>query len=212
MDDMKNRFREIRVHLGLSQHEMSLEVKLSKNAWQTYERGISTPGTQVLSLLADMGFSINWLVTGKGSMRVGDGNSGREGYVFLHRYGPGGPGDKCHSVSFESIIFDEKWLHLELKKSASELCVLIPESDSMLPTIVPGDVLILDQSKQFLCGDGIYVFCLNGVCQVKRIQIMGDGALKIMSDNPLYETILLSRDDVRQLVVLGKIIWRGMRI
>lgn len=42
--------------------------------------------------------------------------------------------------------------------------------DSMAPTISPGDLLFLDKTVTYFDGDGIYAFCFDGECYVKRLQ------------------------------------------
>jgi phage repressor protein C with HTH and peptisase S24 domain len=39
----------------------------------------------------------------------------------------------------------------------------------MSPTI-PGDLLFLDKTITYFDGDGIYAFCFEGECYVKRLQ------------------------------------------
>lgn len=208
------RFKQIRNYLNLSQTEMSAKMGISKNAWQSYELGKSSPGTGVYLGLALLGFSVDWLLTGQGHLRYSKPTAGMDDLVFLSRFGPDSMGfsSAASIIAFDAVAFDRRWLELEIKKDASELQVLIPESDSMMPTISPGDVLLVDRSKKFLCGDGIYVFSMNGFCQIKRVQNMGDGTIKIMSDNPLYDTVVLSNADVDKIVIGGKIVWRGTRI
>jgi len=44
------RFKQIRNYLNLSQTEMSAKMGISKNAWQSYELGKSSPGIRSLFL------------------------------------------------------------------------------------------------------------------------------------------------------------------
>ena len=50
---------------------MSDVLGLGIRTWQTYELGNSLPKAETLNQLSEMGYSIDWLLTGQGPMRVG---------------------------------------------------------------------------------------------------------------------------------------------
>ncbi|WP_376967670.1 hypothetical protein ABNQ39_36255 (plasmid) [Azospirillum sp. A26] len=53
---------------------MSKRFNLGENTWQTYELYGKAPKGETLAALAELGFDINWLLTGQGSMTIsGDG-------------------------------------------------------------------------------------------------------------------------------------------
>jgi len=64
-------------------------ISLSYKQWQRYEAGEAFPGGEVLQSLANLGFNINWILTGIGDMRLPQGeikntievNEGRELYT-----------------------------------------------------------------------------------------------------------------------------------
>lgn len=47
---------------------MATALGISPRTWQDYEGGINLPGWKVLEGLAKLGFNINWILTGQGSM------------------------------------------------------------------------------------------------------------------------------------------------
>jgi transcriptional regulator with XRE-family HTH domain len=62
------RFKEIREFCGLDQGAMADRVDVKRNTWGRYEAG-DMPTGATLDKLAEMGFSVDWLLTGRGSMR-----------------------------------------------------------------------------------------------------------------------------------------------
>ena len=70
MENLKDRLFQLRRSLNLSQEDMALLIGKSTPAWQSYERGISFPGGEVFRELNKLGFNLNWLVSGRGDMRV----------------------------------------------------------------------------------------------------------------------------------------------
>lgn len=212
--DICDRFRAVRVELGFSQQEMSEKTGLSRNAWQTYELGKSTPGTPVYQALLGMGISANWLISGIGNMTATCGK-GLSGYSFLPLFaavGSMGDGGCCSDDIVDWLAFADDWLRLELRAKASDLAVIVSHGDSMLPTICPGEILIVNHAKRTLQGDGIYVLNVNGNCMVKRLQIMIDGSVQIVSDNPAYSAQVVRNGDLDSIVISGRVVWHGRRV
>ncbi|HOK05337.1 MAG TPA: helix-turn-helix transcriptional regulator [Victivallales bacterium] len=65
---MKSRLKQIRESLKLSQKAMAEKIGIGVRNWQGYESGENIPGGKVLQSLAKLGFNINWILTGEGSM------------------------------------------------------------------------------------------------------------------------------------------------
>ena len=82
----------------------------------------------------------------------------------------------------------------------------------MMPTISPGDLVMVDTSKRFLSGDGIYVLNLFGNSLIKRVQVMFDGSVEIVSDNPAYKRQTIRGDELQALSVAGRVVWHGRRV
>lgn len=59
-----------REYLGKSQKEMASAVGSAYRSWQGYEQGTSTPGGKIFVSLAEIGFNINWILTGEGKMMI----------------------------------------------------------------------------------------------------------------------------------------------
>jgi transcriptional regulator with XRE-family HTH domain len=66
-----DRLKSIRVELGHTQKTMSDALGLGIRTWQTYELGNSLPKAETLNQLSELGYSIDWLLTGLGPMRIG---------------------------------------------------------------------------------------------------------------------------------------------
>ncbi len=73
--------------------------------------------------------------------------------------------------------------------------------DSMLPTIQPGDRLLIDRSDVALTAAGIYVLRRSEDLLVKRVRRERE-VLLLLSDNPDYPPIRCERDE---MVVIGRV-------
>ncbi|EIH9537421.1 regulatory protein [Cronobacter sakazakii] len=79
------------------------------------------------------------------------------------------------------------------------------KGDSMIPTIAPGDLLFLDKTVTYFDGDGIYAFCFDGECYVKRLQKVGTKII-VLSDNPNYQPWSIEKDAIEMLFIQSKVI------
>jgi len=68
--DIVDRLKRVRKDLELSQEEMAELVGTKFRTWQRYEAGDSLPKLQYLSVIAQKGYDLNWLLTGVGSMKT----------------------------------------------------------------------------------------------------------------------------------------------
>lgn len=69
------RLKIIRTNLGKSQKAMAEELGKTTRSWQVYEEGKSVPGGEVFEALVKLGFDANWILTGEGEMKRGEGAS-----------------------------------------------------------------------------------------------------------------------------------------
>ncbi|MDE9471017.1 helix-turn-helix domain-containing protein [Xenorhabdus bovienii] len=81
-------------------------------------------------------------------------------------------------------------------------------SDSMSPSIEPGDLIFVDISINHFDGDGVYVFALKGQLHIKRLQSMYK-KLAIISDNKKYETWYLDeKEEFPHVKIIAKVLLR----
>ncbi len=67
---------------------------------------------------------------------------------------------------------------------------------SMAPTIKHRDPLLVDISIRDFAGDGIYMFSWDGHLYIKRLQWMGEGQVKMISDNTRHSPETIRAEDV----------------
>jgi len=76
------------------------------------------------------------------------------------------------------------------------LVLLTGRGDSMLPTIQPGDLLIVDTGITVFDYDGLYLINLGNGQQVKRLVDRGGSLVHVCSDNRLYDPFVMPEDAV----------------
>jgi phage repressor protein C with HTH and peptisase S24 domain len=108
------------------------------------------------------------------------------------------------------LTFPPNYLRRITTSHPRHLRIISVKGDSMAPTLQDDDVVMLDASKTDLSWDGLFVLRYNDALHVKRVsRTRGQGFVRIISDNPLYEPFDLPAAEV---AAVGKVIWSGGKI
>lgn len=135
----------------------------------------------------------------------------RSEWVAIRRLSLGasaGPGAyDADEAGFDTIRFSARWLR-GLGLRPDQLATITVMGDSMEPTLRDGDEILVDKWQEGL-RDGIHVVRVDDVLLVKRVETGRPGMVVLRSDNPAYQPIECRPD---QLVVIGRVVWKGGRI
>jgi len=110
-----------------------------------------------------------------------------------------------HKIVAEWLI-PTGYLRNEAKASPNHTIIMEVVGDSMQPTYMPGDRVIVDLSQNQMTTDTVYAIS-DGYTepQIKRLQrvpFTHPGQVKIISDNPALETFTVELD---RLTIIGRI-------
>jgi hypothetical protein len=103
------------------------------------------------------------------------------------------------------------YLRTELSARESEVDFITVAGDSMVPTLLPGDKVLVNRAQNH-AGDGVYVIHDGIGPAVKRLEVaVGTNPLRIriLSDNKAHGTHEILASD---LVVIGRVIMRATRL
>lgn len=93
---------------------------------------------------------------------------------------------------------------------ANKLAVIKVRGDSMEPTLLDDDQVLIDTTKTDLNFDGMFVLSYDGVLHVKRIgRTPKRGHVMITSDNPAYQPFEAAHSDID---VVGRVLWYGRKV
>lgn len=109
------------------------------------------------------------------------------------------------------MAMSHEWLRRHLHHTTGDLATIQVIGDSMSPTLLDGDTIIIDRGVRDLQVDAIYVVHMLGRRLVKRVQRKFDGSVVIISDNAAYERETVPRDRVPEIEVLGRMVWPRVR-
>jgi hypothetical protein len=123
--------------------------------------------------------------------------------------GPGAIGDD--EAARGQVGFDPRWLR-RIAGGSEHLSIIEVRGDSMAPTLVEGDEILVDGSESGRrIRDGIYVLRMDGALLVKRLSPDPSGRrLSVRSDNPAYPS--WEDCEAGSIDLVGRVVWTGRRI
>jgi hypothetical protein len=120
----------------------------------------------------------------------------------------------------DHLAFKREWLRRIGVTASAAVLARVANGDlgeSMMPTICPGDMVLIDTSRREIPNrppdyksrkGPIYAFTTDEGARVKRIAQMGDMVI-LVSDNPDVAPEFLTRDKWSSFNVIGKVVWWG---
>ncbi|TJZ75606.1 S24 family peptidase [Chitiniphilus eburneus] len=201
---------------GLSRH-----AGVSRTAVSLWFSGATQKldGENLLRAAEYLGVSPQWLATGKGRVQFDENqdhsqgkNAGEAKYVAVPIYsthGACGFGYMNDSVEIEGQFSMPRTLLDRLGVTAQNAALIHAKGDSMSPYICDGDLVLLNRAETRIQNGLIYAFLDEDEVMIKRVQ-KGFGSITLTSDNP-NKAIHPDRSvpGNAELLVLGKVVWRG---
>lgn len=85
--------------------------------------------------------------------------------------------------------------------------IIWARGDSMQPTIPDGSILVVDCSQTEVVNGCIYVLNVDDDLLVKRVRRRLDATIEIVSDNSMYPPEAIRAEQLRQLRVVGRVVY-----
>ena len=122
-----------------------------------------------------------------------------------------GPGTNIDDYVEEGTYeFDAGLLSKLTRASFDRLFVARGEGDSMFPTLMNDDTVVIDTTQTILnLRDRIWACSIYGAGAIKRLRPVADGKVEVISDNPAIKDEVVDAKDVH---IVGRVIWLGRRI
>lgn len=116
-----------------------------------------------------------------------------------------GPGTNLDDhIEDGTFDFDINYLRSLTPTPAYRLRIGGSDGDSMIPTIMPGDLVIFDLNQnQLNMQDRIYACSVYGAGAVKRLRRVGKGKVEVISDNPTHGNQIVDEEDLR---IFGRVV------
>ena len=211
----ENRILELLNLKGWSQAELARKLGVSAQSVQYWTTGKTFPRGQRLAKLAELsGYPQSWFlgedpapsfITQDKHPKKSDSVT----FTVLDVEFSCGDGSQVRGDFIDvvrSIELDPEYARrLVGNRPFTNIEIGNARGDSMTPTIAPGDLLFLDKTVTYFDGDGIYAFCFDGECYVKRLQKIGS-KIVVLSDNSKYQPWCIEKDGLNMLYIQSKVI------
>src|SRR5574341_2331473 len=226
------RIEEIRQHLGLSKLAFCDRIGFSYSNYSqiTGTRGYKPNVELVYDVIRRTGCNPRWLLMGEGPMLSDEGMAESlarrklpqiihqldQRYVLLPLFGVQGSAGSGQLVETEEVedhlAFKREWISRELRAKPDDLMLIYVQGESMVPTLNPGDVILLERYNKLSVSDGIYVIRMGNALLVKRLQFMPGGDLNVTSDNAAYKAFQVKlQNGGEDFHIVGRVVWAGRR-
>ncbi|MGO1161700.1 S24 family peptidase [Brucella sp. C7-11G] len=208
------RLRELRRRLGDPERDVfSEQLGVSKNTLVNYEKGDTEPTASVLDAYRyKFGANVLWIITGEGEM-FSESATVTDGVDMVEI-----PLYDVQAAAGVGLIPKDDGLHNTVPFSRAflrnigakpESCIMLEaKGDSMLPTIPNGAFMIVDQSRQDIVDEEVFVFRVGTGLKVKRAYWRMDNDLELRSDNEAngYPPEIVGKDMADDLAVIGQVL------
>lgn len=219
---LADRLRARADQLGLSPAHVAEMAGVNRSFVYDILRGRSTrPGIEKLAeVAAVLKVDRDWLIHGIGDV---DGtppfiSNPDEAFVSIAHASPrpsmggGAVVSEDHDTLGRAYHFRRSWIKGSLKASPSQLRIMHVEGDSMAPTLLSGDAVLVDMARKAPNPPGIFVLDDGMGLVAKRLEhIPGSDpvAVRIISDNSYYSPYERTVDEIH---IIGRIRWFAREI
>lgn len=223
------RLRYLRRLKGVGQKKVAEDTGISSSSIQRYEYGERPTLKYIAKLVEYYGCSKAWLIDGEGEPFPGARakypevcgpeltspfpyNGTEKEFVYIPqmagRISAGGGLVPDDYVEIK-LAFRLEWI--KRKGNPENMALIKIAGDSMEPTLLSGDLVLIDRSRNYLDPQGgIYAIAVDNVIMIKRLQAEYPARkVKIISDNRHYPDIEADPDKVK---ITGKVIWFGREL
>lgn len=210
---LSKRIREC-AELAGSGDKLSQLSAIPRRTLETYLAGESEPkALRAAAIARAVGVSCDWLLTGKGEMRPGEGSTCEDALedefamipvynIYVSAGGGALPGPE--SAIRQDPISRKRLRARGLKES--HLAKFLSRGDSMEKTISDKAAVTVDLSQTDLIDGEIFVVRMDGHLVVKRIQNLPGQKFLLISDNQAYRPIEVVVDGAYDIKVIGKVV------
>ena len=215
---MHERLRARIRQLGMNVAEVAREAGVNRSFVYDILRGRSqVPNLDKLTRIAAVvKVELEWLLSGKGGLEGDDPitEDYHNDFVAI-QYAAARPSMGGGAIAEDEdrvgrdFHFRRAWIRDRLKAAPSLLRVMTVQGDSMIPTLVDGDVILVDMNQRNPIPPGIFVLHDGLGLVAKRLEhvpFSDPPRVRIISDNRQYSPYECTAEEVN---IVGRVRWYG---
>lgn len=214
--DIKSIIEKIRVHLEekngckILDIDIAKELNISKEHLCRIKKENKIPLESIINFCAKEHLVINYILFDQSldSLYKNTDNILKIKYFKNINCSAGG-GAINYDDNFEYISIDRAFIDSLYKSNLAKedsLFAIKIIGDSMEPKLFNEDVLLVDKEKIDIAKEGIFVISTNIGLFVKRVKVISENNIELISDNKNYKNEILYIDDMDSFNVLGRVL------
>ncbi|MGY6410671.1 MAG: S24 family peptidase [Alkalilacustris sp.] len=200
--------------LGTTAHALEKAHDLPQDAVRSILRGTKKSGTTLNSarqVCDALGLDLRIEARGSEVTQPPALELNSEDFVAIPRIdveasaGPSAIADQIEVIG--ALAFRRDWLR-DLGVDPARAQLMTVRGDSMAPRIEPGDLVLVDRSRQDVRNGAFYILTdTDGSTKLKRLQRLDKRTLALLSDNSAVPPELRHGADAARVRVIGQIMW-----
>ena len=206
-------------------------VGIHPTTYRAYETGQNAFAKLAPTFAKKLGVTVEWLLTGSSEPRSPGmiepiqqnveadlpkvvGASDGDGAITVRQVDLGyAMGDGTNIDDYyeeQGIKFDPNFLRTVSKAPAHCLFVARGDGDSMFPTLINDDQVLIDTTQRRLnLQDRLWACSIHGAGMIKRLRVIGENRVEVISDNPAIDNREVSAEELH---IVGRVVWVGRRL
>lgn len=106
--------------------------------------------------------------------------------------------------------FPRAWLSTLTDAAPSHLVFARGRGDSMMPTLLDGDIVLIDKTQStFREQDVLWAVLMGDAAMIKRLRMRPSGRIALLSDNPMIPPDEVAPNEIR---IVGRVVFIGRRM
>lgn len=207
------KLRAFRKAQGITLQVFADKLNTSNGYLSAVERGQKKPGADLIfALKREYGFQIE-----DGPTPSERTESSDKDYIHIPLYdvrAAAGDGSYVDTEDKKDLLIFRRWfIEEELRGKAENFSLIFVDGESMIPTLRPGEIIMVDHRDRAFQRDGVYIIQMDGTLIVKTVRNLPDNQAEIISDNPAYGKFSINKKEPPpDFRVVGRVVWTGKRM
>ena len=195
--------------------ELARLTAIPRRTLEYYLTGQSEPKVaRCVDIAKAVGVDIGWLASGEGEPRKGVAVDAaqEDKYAYVPLYDArcsAGHGAWTEGAKVLTMLAFTAYSLRKQGLEPSKLSAIRVDGDSMEGLLSHGDTVMIDHSRSSLEGEAVYVIRLDDHLYAKRLQRQFDGSIHIISENKSYRDMVVPKDSLSDLEIIGRVVWAG---
>jgi phage repressor protein C with HTH and peptisase S24 domain len=226
VESFAERVRQRAEAKGWGQTKLSAALGISTSTINNYWPGKRAwPLEHVPALASALDTNVDWLMSGEGFATETEAIlAGSVAPAMRHRrqmqsdvvdvqeidmaYGLGGTYSDG-PVEVQTHQFPRAWLETITRTPGPHLTIARGRGDSMMPTLMDGDMVLIDRSQRHVFEqDAIWALTVGDIAMIKRLRVRSD-RVQLLSDNDRVPADEATADEIN---IVGRVIFIGRRV